>query len=299
MVGERYRPGLFLRPDRQTVGADRAVTTAPAHGTDGRTAGEVSAPPHRGSDPAPGPAAGGAIRPTTSRPGETGYGYVTRWHADGTVEKIHGPHRRRPPGRAHRGPGGSQSVRPLTPSRGTPAASPRARRPPAARGVSPADVLGLLPAVHVVAAGFRDRDGVKRPPPWTRPDHPAVERSWADQGFAGRLVTWAEDILERTVEIAHTPSGRCGFRGQPTRGEGGAHLRLAHRAPPPDLRLRERTGTLRDHDPLGDDRRHDGMGTHTGAVGESGVAKATQDLIHAPSPGPTNDQNLWIGEVIA
>jgi hypothetical protein len=50
------------------------------------------------------------------------------------------------------------------------------------------DTLGLLLAVHVVAANVQDRDGGKRPLLWTRLDHPSVRKIWADQGFAGRLV---------------------------------------------------------------------------------------------------------------
>lgn len=50
------------------------------------------------------------------------------------------------------------------------------------------DTLGLLLAVHVVAASVQDRDGAQRPLLWTRLDHPGVKKIWADQGFAGRLV---------------------------------------------------------------------------------------------------------------
>lgn len=63
------------------------------------------------------------------------------------------------------------------------------------------DTLGLLLAVHVVATSVQDRDGAKRPLLWTRLDHPTVQKVFADQGFAGRLVNWAEEILDRTVEI--------------------------------------------------------------------------------------------------
>ncbi|MEU1180696.1 transposase [Streptomyces sp. NPDC005820] len=49
---------------------------------------------------------------------------------------------------------------------------------------------GLLLAVHVVAANIQDRDGARRPLPWTRLDRPGVKKIWADQGSAGRLVDW-------------------------------------------------------------------------------------------------------------
>lgn len=63
------------------------------------------------------------------------------------------------------------------------------------------DTLGLLLAVHVVAANIQDRDGAKRSLLWTRLDHPGVQRIWADQGFAGRLVEWSRTILGRELEI--------------------------------------------------------------------------------------------------
>jgi hypothetical protein len=50
------------------------------------------------------------------------------------------------------------------------------------------DTLGLLLAVHVVAANVQDRDGARHPLLWTRLDHPSVRKIWADHGFAGRLV---------------------------------------------------------------------------------------------------------------
>ncbi len=40
---------------------------------------------------------------------------------------------------------------------------------------------------------------------------------WADQGFAGRLVAWAEEILGRTVEIVRKQPGQRGFQIQPKR----------------------------------------------------------------------------------
>ncbi|SES49222.1 hypothetical protein SAMN04487983_10773 [Streptomyces sp. yr375] len=54
------------------------------------------------------------------------------------------------------------------------------------------DTLGLLLAVHVVAASIQDRDGGKRPLLWTRLGHPGVKKVWADQGFADRRVEWPQ-----------------------------------------------------------------------------------------------------------
>ncbi|MET8964962.1 transposase [Streptomyces sp. NPDC004074] len=51
------------------------------------------------------------------------------------------------------------------------------------------DTLGLLVAIHVVAASVQDRDGAKRSLLWTRLDHPQIRKIWAGQGFASRLLT--------------------------------------------------------------------------------------------------------------
>jgi transposase len=79
------------------------------------------------------------------------------------------------------------------------------------------DTLGLLLAVHVMAASVQDRDGAKRSPLWTRLDHPSVQKAWPYEGFAGRLVTRAADILHRDLGIVRTPLGQRGFLVQPER----------------------------------------------------------------------------------
>ncbi|MGW2402847.1 transposase [Kitasatospora sp. NPDC001664] len=80
------------------------------------------------------------------------------------------------------------------------------------------DTLGLLLAVHVVAASIRDRDGAKRPLLWTRLEHPGVKKIWAGRGFAGRLVEWAAQILGRDLEIVRKDPDQRGFQLQPKRG---------------------------------------------------------------------------------
>lgn len=52
---------------------------------------------------------------------------------------------------------------------------------------------------------------------WTRLDYPRVQKIWADQGFAGRLVDWAARILDRELEIVRKEPGQRGFQVQPKR----------------------------------------------------------------------------------
>ncbi|MFJ2027990.1 transposase, partial [Streptomyces sp. NPDC087897] len=79
------------------------------------------------------------------------------------------------------------------------------------------DTPGLLLAVHVVAASVQDRDGARHPLLWTRLDHPGVKKTWADQGFAGRLVDRTARILGRELKIVRKGPGQKGFQVQPKR----------------------------------------------------------------------------------
>lgn len=121
-------------------------------------------------------------------PWPTVYWYLTWWHDDGTVERVHDALRdrvREADGRNPEPSAGlidSQSVR-------TAGSAPAATRGfDAGKKVKGrklfivTDALGLLLAVHVVAANIQDRDGARRPLLWTRLDHPGVKKICADQG---------------------------------------------------------------------------------------------------------------------
>lgn len=112
------------------------------------------------------------------------YRYFTWWHDDGTVERVHDTLR----GRVREANG-------------------RAAEPSA----------GLIDSQSVrtadtVPAGTRGFDAGK-----TRLDHPGVQRIWADQGFAGRLVEWSRTILGRELEIVRKAPDQRGFQVQPKR----------------------------------------------------------------------------------
>nr|WP_307049836.1 IS5 family transposase [Streptomyces achromogenes] len=156
-------------------------------------------------------------------PWPTVYWYFTWWHDDGTVERVHDTLR----GRAREADGrnaepsagliDSQSVRTAdtvpADSRGFDAGKKVKGR----KRFIVTDTLGLLLAVHVVAANIQDRDGAKRSLLWTRLDHPGVQKIWADQGFAGRLVEWSSTILGRELEIVRKAPDQRGFQVQPKR----------------------------------------------------------------------------------
>lgn len=149
------------------------------------------------------------------------YRYFTWWHDDGTVERLHDALRdqvRVADGRSAEPSAGlidSQSVRtadtvPVS-SRGFDAGKKVKGR----KRFIVTDTLGLILAVHVVAASVQDRDGAKRSLLWTRLDHPSIQKVWADQGFSGRLVDWSASILGRELEIVRKAPGQRGFQVQP------------------------------------------------------------------------------------
>ena len=78
------------------------------------------------------------------------------------------------------------------------------------------DTLGLLVTVTVLAASWQDRDGAKTALLSAYMAAP-IRHVFADQGFAGRLVDWARDILRTTLEIVRKPADQRGFAVHPRR----------------------------------------------------------------------------------
>jgi putative transposase len=61
------------------------------------------------------------------------------------------------------------------------------------------DTTGLLLTVLVTAASVQDRDAAK-PLLWNlRKAFPGVRLTWADGGYAGKLVTWSKTALKLTL----------------------------------------------------------------------------------------------------
>jgi putative transposase len=79
------------------------------------------------------------------------------------------------------------------------------------------DVMGLLLTVLVTAASVQDRDAAK-PLLWNlRKAFPTVRLTWADGGYAGKLVTWARTALKLTVQIVRRPDDLHSFQVLPRR----------------------------------------------------------------------------------
>uniref|UniRef100_UPI00315894B7 transposase n=1 Tax=Streptomyces sp. WZ-12 TaxID=3030210 RepID=UPI00315894B7 len=79
------------------------------------------------------------------------------------------------------------------------------------------DCLGLVLAVLVTAAGVQDRDAAVPLLQRLRSWYFALKLVWADGGYAGRLVDWATEKLQLTLEIVKRSDDCAGFVVLPRR----------------------------------------------------------------------------------
>ena len=77
------------------------------------------------------------------------------------------------------------------------------------------DTGGLLLTVVVTIAGIQDRDGAVRLRAALRAKFSTIVLTWADGGYAGRLVRWA--VLALTVSIVKRTDDLTGFQVIPRR----------------------------------------------------------------------------------
>jgi transposase len=79
------------------------------------------------------------------------------------------------------------------------------------------DTSGLLLAVVVTMAGIQDRDGGLRLLMLLRERFSTLTLVWADGGYAGRLVIWAQRVLTLTVTVVKRSDDAKGFVVLPRR----------------------------------------------------------------------------------
>jgi transposase len=79
------------------------------------------------------------------------------------------------------------------------------------------DALGLLLTVVVTAASVQDRDGAHCLLARLREKFSTISLVWADGGYAGRLVVWANSVLALTVSIVKRSHDTRGFVVLPRR----------------------------------------------------------------------------------
>lgn len=163
------------------------------------------------------------LLPKCFPPWETVYWHWARWKTDGTVDRVHDALRNRlrdAQGRdalASAGVIDSQSLR----AADTVAAAQRGYD--AGKGTNGTkrhvvvDTLGLLLVVLVTAASVQDRDGAAPLLDRLRFAMPSVALVFADGGYAGRLVRWAQNRLRVVIKVVRKPEGQRGFAVLPRR----------------------------------------------------------------------------------
>jgi putative transposase len=79
------------------------------------------------------------------------------------------------------------------------------------------DTCGLLLDILVTPASTQDRDGGRRLLWRLRHDLPTIRLVWADAGYAGKLVIWAQQVLTLAVQIVRKRQGVHHFEVLPRR----------------------------------------------------------------------------------
>ena len=79
------------------------------------------------------------------------------------------------------------------------------------------DTLGLILAVTVHVASLQDRDGAKLALAKLKGLFPRLTLIWADGGYAGKLVAWAREFGNWTLEIVKRSDDMKGFVVLPRR----------------------------------------------------------------------------------
>jgi transposase len=156
-------------------------------------------------------------------PAKTVYGIFRRWAAAGVWARLHDALRDRARIRAGRQPNPTAAVIDSASVRGADTVPACSRGYDAGKRVNgrkrhlAVDTGGLLLAVVVTIAGIQDRDGAVRLLAALRAKFSTIGLIWADGGYAGRLVTWALQVLGFTVTIVKRTDDLTGFRVIPRR----------------------------------------------------------------------------------
>jgi transposase len=164
-----------------------------------------------------------AALPAEFPPAKTVYGIFRRWAAAGAWVRIHDALRDRARIHAGRHPLPTAAVIDSASVRGADTVPARSRGYDAGKKVNgrkrhlAVDTGGLLLAVVVTIAGLQDRDGAHRLLTALRAKFSTIGLVWADGGYAGRLVDWAQAVLAFAVTIVKRTDDLTGFRVLPRR----------------------------------------------------------------------------------
>ena len=154
--------------------------------------------------------------PADLPPWQTVYWYFARWEDAGVTEKLLAALRIKARVQQGRDPEPSAGIIDSQSVKGADTVGRDSRGYDAGKKINGrkrfivTDTAGLLLTVTVLAASWQDRDGAKAALLGAYMATP-IRHVFADQGFAGRLVDWARDILRTTLEIVRKPADQQGF----------------------------------------------------------------------------------------
>jgi transposase len=154
--------------------------------------------------------------PADFPPWQTVYWYFNRWEQDRVTEKILPIVREQLRTAEGRNPEPSAGIIDSQSVKGADTVGRQSRGYDAGKKINGrkrfivTDTLGLLLTVMVCPAGRQDRDGAKTVLLWTYLAT-GVRFVFADGGFAGRLLDWAQTFLRTRIEVVRKPPGQRGF----------------------------------------------------------------------------------------
>jgi transposase len=156
-------------------------------------------------------------------PWATVFWYFKNWRQDGVVDRLHDALRDRVRDAEGRDPMASAGCMDAQSVKGADTVGAAVRGFDAGKKVNGrkrhivVDTMGLLLLVVITSAGVQDRDGARTLLEKVKIAMPSVALLWADGGYAGKLVEWAERVAHITVEIVRKPLGIKTFQVLPRR----------------------------------------------------------------------------------
>jgi transposase len=153
----------------------------------------------------------------------TVFWYFTKWREEGVVDRLHDALRDRVRDAEGRDPMASAGCVDAQSVKGGDTVGAAVRGFDAGKKVNGrkrhivVDTMGLLLMVVITSAGMQDRDGARTLLEKVKMAMPSLSLLWADGGYAGKLVEWAERIAHITVEIVRKPLGIKTFHVLPRR----------------------------------------------------------------------------------
>lgn len=161
--------------------------------------------------------------PADFPPWQTVYGHLSTWRDDGTLDAIHTRLRNATRAAEGRDPIPSaasidaQSIRTADTAGAATTGYDAGKRTKGRKRHAIVDTMGLLLMVTVTAASVQDRVAAIDITRKALRRHRGLRRIWADGGYTGRFVTWAQNTFSVPVEIVNKLEGQTGFTVLPRR----------------------------------------------------------------------------------